>query len=60
VHRYTLAAFTERLQADIREHCTEHHQPWPAQGRYTRLISDGSRAERRDRFEFEFDIASRP
>jgi hypothetical protein len=50
-HRYTLPAFTERLHAGVRDHCTELHQPWPAQGRYTRHEAEASRTDRRDRFE---------
>jgi hypothetical protein len=56
-HRYTLPAFTERLHAHVKDHCTETHQPWPAQGRYTRYEAAASRNDRRDRF--RADAASR-
>jgi len=49
-HRYALPAFTERLSANSREHCTEQHQPWPARGRYTRYEAETSRRNRRQRF----------
>lgn len=35
-HRYSLPAFTERMQNEIGERCTDGHQPWPAKGRYHR------------------------
>jgi hypothetical protein len=49
-HRYTLPAFTERLHAHVKDHCTETHQPWPGQGRYTRSEAAASRTDRHHRF----------
>ena len=48
-HRYSLPTFTDRLHAHVREHCTENHQAWPAQGRSSRYRGSGS--TRRQRFD---------
>ncbi|SDS99689.1 hypothetical protein SAMN04488543_2806 [Friedmanniella luteola] len=50
-HRYTLPAFTDRMNNQLREHCADSHQPWPAQGRHSRYQAESSRAERQGRFE---------
>jgi hypothetical protein len=46
------------LEAHVKEHCTETHQPWPAQGRCTRSMNEASRAERRDRWAWSVCVAS--
>ncbi len=35
-HRYSVPAFLERLHDRTRQHCDDHHQPWPAKARYAR------------------------
>jgi hypothetical protein len=47
-HRYNLPAFTERMMARLRNHCEDGHQPWPANGRYTRYMAETSRCARED------------
>ena len=47
-HRYNLPAFTERMKARLRNHCEDGHQPWPANGRYTRYMAETSRCARED------------
>ena len=49
-HRYNLPAFTERMKARLRNHCEDGHQPWPANGRYTRYTAETSRHAREDRY----------
>ena len=49
-HRYNLPAFTERMKARLRNHCEDGHQPWPANGRYTRYTAETSRHTREDRY----------
>ena len=49
-HRYNLPAFTERMKARLRNHCEDGHQPWPANGRYTRYTAETSRRAREDRY----------
>jgi hypothetical protein len=55
-HRYSLPAFTERMRSQLRSHCEDGHQAWPAKGRYTRHTSEISRRIRQDRF--AADVAS--
>ncbi len=45
-HRYSLPGFLDRMQARLKNHCDQDHQPWPARGRYARC-SDDRNAERR-------------
>jgi hypothetical protein len=49
-HRYNLPAFTERMKARLRNHCEDGHQPWPANGRYTRYTAETNRRAREDRY----------
>jgi hypothetical protein len=48
--RYSLPALTERMTSQLRSHCEDGHQAWPAKGRYTRHTAEASRRSREDRF----------
>ena len=39
-HRYSVPDFLERLRDRIKQHCDDHHQPWPARARYARHEAD--------------------
>ena len=43
-HRYSVPAFLERLADRVRQHCDDHHQPWPARSRFARSAGVGSAA----------------
>lgn len=45
-HRYALPAFLERMRHRVAEHCNPTHSSWPAVGRFKRLLSTDSCAER--------------
>ena len=34
-HRYGVPDFLERLRDRIKQHCDDHHQPWPVRTRYS-------------------------
>jgi hypothetical protein len=57
-HRYNLPAFTERMKARLRNHCEDGHQPWPANGRYTRYTAETSRRAREDRYAADVGTAT--
>jgi hypothetical protein len=57
-HRYNLPAFTERMKARLRNHCEDGHQPWPANGRYTRYTAETSRRAREDRYAADVGAAT--
>ncbi|MCG2805129.1 MAG: hypothetical protein L6256_06745, partial [Propionicimonas sp.] len=35
-HRYSVPAFFDRLHGRVKQHCDDHHQPWPARARFSR------------------------
>ena len=49
-HRYSLPSFTERMKTRLRNHCQEDHQTWPAKGRYSRHVGEGSLRRRLDAY----------
>jgi hypothetical protein len=57
-HRYNLPAFTERMKARLRNHCEDGHQPWPANGRYTRYTAETNRRAREDRYAADVGAAT--
>jgi hypothetical protein len=57
-HRYNLPAFTERMKARLRNHCEDGHQPWPANGRYTRYMAETSRCAREDHYAADIGAAT--
>jgi hypothetical protein len=57
-HRYNLPAFTERMKARLRNHCEDGHQPWPANGRYTRYTAESNRRAREDRYAADVGAAT--
>ena len=60
--RYSLPAFVERMRQRTKSHCEDHgHQPWPAQGRHTRHLAQGSVDERVSVFQRDLDtLATEP
>jgi hypothetical protein len=44
------ACVDRRMTSQLRSHCEDGHQAWPAKGRYTRHTAEASRRSREDRF----------
>jgi hypothetical protein len=42
-HRYSVPAFFDRLHERVKQHCDDHHQPWPARARFSRHLADVER-----------------
>lgn len=39
-HRCSVPAFLDRLHERVKQHCDDHHQPWPARARFSRHLAD--------------------
>lgn len=39
-HRYSVPAFLDRLHDRIKQHCDDHHQPWPSRSRFARYCGE--------------------
>ena len=50
-HRYSIPAFLERLQKRAKQHCDEHHQPWPARTRFAHHLATDQANPRAAAFE---------
>lgn len=50
-HHYTLPGFLDRMKDRLNNHCDDHHQPWPAQGRHQAFTGQTAGLTRTDAFE---------
>ena len=41
-HRLMVPDFLERLRMRIKQHCDDHHQPWPSRARFSRYLADAA------------------
>jgi len=58
-HRYAIPALFDRLQKRAKQHCAEHHQPWPARTRFAHHLATDQTMRRVDAFRGDVDSVSR-
>ena len=58
-HRYSIPAFLERLQKRAKQHCDDHHQPWPARTRFAHHLATDQANPRTAAFETDVNSLQR-
>jgi len=48
-HRLIVPDFLQRLRDRIKQHCEDHHQPWPARARFARRTAESEALSRSTR-----------
>lgn len=59
-HRYALPAFQDRTRTRTKGHCQDGHDTWPAKGRHTRYIAEGTRGLREQAFADDITAGTSP
>jgi len=54
-HRYVVPALLERIQRRVKQHCDDHHQPWPARARFAHHQADAQAQRRTAAFELDLE-----
>jgi hypothetical protein len=56
-HRYVVPSLLERTQKRVKQHCDDHHQPWPARARFTHHQASGQVQIRMNAFKSDLEAS---